>query len=89
MWKNPIVVIALALFAGLLFILAASHCGTPIVPDPQSGQFYVACNFPYPWSWLFGGGLQRYQFNLYICLAVPTTILIVLYLRAVIKRRDE
>jgi hypothetical protein len=89
MWKNPILIVALVLLAGLLFILTASHCGTPIVPNTQSGQVYVACNFPYPWAWLFGIGRQMYEFNLYLCLAVPSIIIIVLYLQAVIKRRDE
>ncbi|HEY9152702.1 MAG TPA: hypothetical protein VIN60_07445 [Anaerolineales bacterium] len=89
MWKNTILVVALTLFVGLLFILTISNCNTPVIPDTRSGQVYVTCDFPYPWAWLFGGGLQSYEFNFYLCLAIPTIIIIVVYLRSSVKHGGE
>jgi hypothetical protein len=87
--KTTIAVIGLVVLLGLLVVSAAAYCTNPVVPNTQSGQIYVACNFPYPWSLLFGGGSWHYyQFNLFLCLAVPAITIIAIYMQYFGRNRN-
>lgn len=83
--KKILLAVVIVLLILLLTLAIGNYCGAPSIVNQSAGDMRMACLFPWPWSVVFGIGMQIYNFNIFVCAGIPA-LLLILWLLSTFRR---